>query len=66
MLLGGIVQAFAGQTVDEYSAAAHDFLHHGKHPTLGLPFHECGYVPMIELLRYLDGQRLHELHRLGR
>ena len=52
-LLGGMVQSLAGQTVDEYSVAAHEFLHHGKHPTLGLPFHECGYQPMIELLRYL-------------
>ena len=26
----------------------------GKHPTLGRSFHECGYVPMIELLRYLE------------
>ena len=26
----------------------------GKHPTLGRTFHECGYAPMIELLRYLE------------
>ncbi len=66
VLLGGIVQAFAGQTVDEYSVAAHDFLHLGKHPTLGLPFHECGYVADGRVAPLSDGKRLHELHRLGR
>ena len=54
LLLGGMVQAFAGQTVDEYSVAAEAFLLGGKHPTLGRGFHTCGYLPMVELLRYLE------------
>ncbi len=54
VLLGGILQAFAGQTVDEYSAAADAFLRTGKHPTLGHGYHQCGYQPMVELLRYLE------------
>ena len=54
VLMGGILQAFAGQTVEEYSAAADAFLRGQEHPTLGRGFHECGYVPMIELLRYLE------------
>ena len=54
VLMGGILQAFAGQTVDEYSAAADAFLRSGKHPTLGRGFHECGYQPMVELLRFLE------------
>ena len=54
VLMGGILQAFAGQTVEEYAAAADAFLRGGKHPTLGRRFHECGYVPMVELLRYLE------------
>ena len=54
VLLGGMLQAFAGQTVDEYSAAADAFLRGGKHPTLGRGFNECGYLPMIELLKYLE------------
>jgi phosphoserine phosphatase len=54
LLLGGILQAFAGQTVDEYSAAAEAFLRGGKHPTLDRGFHECGYQPMVELLRFLE------------
>ena len=54
VLMGGILQAFAGQSVDDYAAAAHDFLRGGDHPTLGRGFHECGYLPMVELLRYLE------------
>jgi hypothetical protein len=54
VLLGGILQAFAGWTVDAYQAAAHAFLHEGKHPTLGRVFRDCGYAPMVELLRYLE------------
>ena len=54
VLMGGILQAFAGQSVDEYATAAHDYLHRAAHPTLGRGFHQCGYLPMVELLRYLE------------
>ena len=53
VLLGGILQAFAGMDVGAYQLAADSFLHEGRHPTLGRRFHECGYRPMIELLEYL-------------
>jgi phosphoglycolate phosphatase-like HAD superfamily hydrolase len=53
VLLGGILQAFAGMSVDDYEAAAHSFLHEGRHPTLGHRFRDCGYRPMIDLLDYL-------------
>jgi phosphoserine phosphatase len=54
VLMGGILQAFAGMSVDDYSTAADAFLRGGEHPTLGRTFHACGYVPMVELLRYLE------------
>src|SRR5262249_45746088 len=54
LLMSGILQAFAGKSVDEYAAAADAFLRDGEHPTLGRTFHSCGYVPMIELLAYLE------------
>jgi FMN phosphatase YigB (HAD superfamily) len=65
VLMAGILQAFAGNSVEEYAAAADAFLRGGRHPTLDRTFHACGYVPMIELL-VSRGERLHELHRLGR
>jgi phosphoserine phosphatase len=54
VLLGGILQAFAGMRVEDYAAAADAFLHQGRHPTLERGFHQCGYLPMVELLRYLE------------
>ena len=54
LLMGGLLQAFAGQNVEHYSSAADAFLRGGTHPTLGRPFSLCGYTPMIELLRYLE------------
>ena len=54
VLLGGVLQAFAGQTVDEYAAAADAFFDAAPHPTLGRRLRDCGYVPMVELLRYLE------------
>jgi phosphoserine phosphatase len=54
VLMGGILQAFAGKTVEEYAAAAEAFLEKAPHPTLGRRLRDCAYVPMIELLRYLE------------
>ena len=53
VLMGGILQAFAGMKVEDYEAAAGSFLRSGRHPTLDRGFHECGYRPMIDLLGYL-------------
>jgi phosphoserine phosphatase len=54
VLIGGILRAFADWKVDDYAVAAHTFLHEGKHPTLGRAYHRCGYLPMVELLRFLE------------
>ena len=54
VLIGGLLKAFEGMTVDAYGAAADTFLHHAPHPTLGRTMCECGYRPMTELLRYLE------------
>ena len=42
------------------------FCARAQHPTLGRPYLECGYAPMLELLRLPRGERVHQLHRLGR
>ena len=54
VLMAGILQAFAGTTVDDYAAAAHSFLTQGDHPTLSRRLCDCGFRPMVELLRYLE------------
>ncbi|HUA45288.1 MAG TPA: HAD family hydrolase [Solirubrobacteraceae bacterium] len=53
VLMAGILRAFAGMSVEEYATAADEFLH-GRHPTINRKFRECGYLPMIELLHYLE------------
>ena len=55
VLMGGILRAFADQTVEEYASAAEAFLDEASHPTLGRRLRDCGYLPMVELLRYLEG-----------
>ncbi len=54
VLIGGILQAFAGQTVEEYVDAAAAFLDVAPHPSLGRRLRDTGYAPMVELLRYLE------------
>ena len=53
-LLGGVIAAHAGISVDDFEAEADAFLHSAQHPTLGLGYVACGYAPMVELLRHLD------------
>ena len=57
VLLGGVLRAFAGMTVDEYQAEASGYFDKVPHPTLGRPFTRCSYAPMVELLRYLAAHR---------
>lgn len=54
VLIGGILKAFAGTTIEDYAAAADEFVREGRHPSLDRPFRSCTYVPMVELLRYLE------------
>ena len=53
VLLGGVIKAFEGMDVDAYTSDAEQYLRHGQHPTLKRVFSTCGYLPMVELLRYL-------------
>ena len=54
VLLGGILQAFATISVDTYAEMAERFLLTTHHPTLGRRLRDCAYLPMVELLHYLE------------
>ena len=54
-LMAGILQAYGGQTVEQFAAAASAFLADAPHPSLGRLLREGSYLPMVELLRYLEG-----------
>jgi phosphoserine phosphatase len=56
VLVAGVLQAFAGVTVEEFEAQADRFLRSTQHPTLGRPYLACGYAPMVELLSYLEAR----------
>jgi phosphoserine phosphatase len=53
-LLGGVLAAHGGISVEEFEAQSDAFLRTVKHPTLGRPYIACGYAPMVELLGYLE------------
>jgi phosphoglycolate phosphatase-like HAD superfamily hydrolase len=53
-LLGGVLAAFAGITVEAFEAKSDTFLRTTHHPTLGRAYLDCAYKPMIELLAYLE------------
>ena len=54
VLAAGILQAFAGISVEDFEAQADAFLRGAQHPTLGRGYLACGYRPMVELLGYLE------------
>jgi phosphoserine phosphatase len=54
VLAAGVLQAFAGITVEDFEAQADAFLRSAQHPTLGRGYLACSYAPMVELLGYLE------------
>lgn len=50
----GVLSAYQGLTVDEHAEHVTQFFAQARHPSLGRPYTACGYLPMIELLRYLE------------
>ena len=54
LLAGAIPKAFAGITVEAYDESVAAFFVTATHPTLKRPYRECGYQPMVELMRYLE------------
>ena len=53
-LINGLSSAFEGLTVEDYTLRAGIFLHTQSHPLLKRSYTQCGYAPMVELLRYLE------------
>src|SRR5215213_5917677 len=50
VLLGGILAAYAGISVEDFETSSDAFLRSAQHPTLGRGYLECAYAPMVELL----------------
>ncbi len=54
LLFMGLSKISVGVEVETYAEQVAAFFEDAQHPTLGRPYASCGYVPMIELLRYLE------------
>ncbi|MEJ2890881.1 HAD family hydrolase [Actinomycetospora aeridis] len=54
LLKAAVTSAFDAVEVEEYDRAVRAFFAEADHPTLGRPYRACGFVPMVELLRYLE------------
>ena len=54
VLLGGIVSLSKDQPVERVEAEAREFVENERHPTLDIPYRDCIYQPMLELLQYLE------------
>ena len=55
VLLGAVLSAHTAITVEEHAGRINAFFADARHPTLDRPYTACGYAPMVELLRYLEG-----------
>ena len=55
LLLKAVPEAFESVTVEEYDAKVRAFFEGAANPHLARSYLTCGYLPMIELLRYLEG-----------
>jgi phosphoglycolate phosphatase-like HAD superfamily hydrolase len=53
-LAQGLLTAFEGLTTEAFAARCAAFFRTGAHPTLNRLYRDCGYAPMVELLRLLD------------
>lgn len=53
-LMAAIPKAHHEITVEEHAGRVSAFFADATHPMLGRPYTACGYVPMVELLRYLE------------
>ncbi|MFF2493912.1 HAD family hydrolase [Agromyces sp. NPDC058064] len=54
VLIGSLVGVTAGMSVEDYAASVSEFYETAKHLTLGTPYADAVYAPMVELLRYLE------------
>jgi phosphoserine phosphatase len=54
LLMVAVPKAFERVTVEDYDQRVKEFFNDADNPALKRPYRECGYLPMVELLRYLE------------
>jgi phosphoserine phosphatase len=53
-LIGAVLKAFGDITVEDFENQATSFYESSLHPVYKQPYQKLGYLPMVELLRYLE------------
>ena len=54
LLMVAVPKAFEAVTVEDYDGRVKEFFEDADNPGLKRPYRTCGYLPMVELLRYLE------------
>ena len=54
LLIAAVAATSGGISVDEYAASVTDFYRDARHLTLGAPYAQVVYQPMVELIRLLE------------
>jgi phosphoserine phosphatase len=54
VLAGAVMSLHESMAVEDHARLVDTFFASATHPTLGRPYQDCVYVPMVELLRYLE------------
>ena len=54
VLQKAVTEAFVDVSVEDFAGQVTAFFADAVHPTLARPYRTCGYVPMVELLRFLE------------
>jgi hypothetical protein len=54
LLMVAVPKAFESVTIEEYDQRVKEFFDEAYNPGLKRPYWQCGYLPMIELLHYLE------------
>lgn len=54
VLAGAVMSLHESMTVEQHAARVAAFFQEATHPTLRRPYRTCTYLPMVELLRYLE------------
>ena len=55
-LMQVVFDSHAGMSQPEFMQMAYDYLSQSRHPRFGVPYKQCVYRPMVELLDYLRSQ----------
>jgi len=54
VVVGGILSAYQGLTVEQHAEQVKAFFADARHPSLDRVYTACAYTPMLELLAYLE------------